>query len=66
MANLKSLKPSVTEISEDARIALVVVSRQRRIGFKTKPNKKANKKMINALSQEQKKLILEQMKEMGM
>ena len=66
MANLKSLKQSITEMSESARIQLVILSRQRRIGFKSKPKKKANKKLINKLSQDEKQFILDQMKAMGL
>lgn len=61
MANLKSLKSSITDITEAKRIELVILSRQRRIGFKSKPKKKVNKKIIGALSQEQKAEILKLM-----
>lgn len=62
MANLRNLKPSITELSHDQRVHLVTESRKRRIGFKSKPKKKVNKKIIGKLSQEQKMEILNMMK----
>ena len=39
MANLKSLKPSITELQQHERVNLIKESRQRRVGYKKKPNK---------------------------
>ncbi len=61
MANLKTLKPSITELSEKDRIALVIASRKRRLGFSKKPNKMVNKKLISKLSQKQKQELLDLM-----
>lgn len=59
LANLKDIKPSISELSQPAQVDLILASRSRREQFYKKPDKRANKKMINKLSQEQKQILLD-------
>lgn len=59
MADLKDIKPSISELSQSAQVDLILASRSRREQFYKKPDKRANKKLINKLSQEQKQIILD-------
>lgn len=65
MASLKDLKKSITEVSEGERVHIIIESRQRRIRYKSMPDKRENKKIISKLSQSDKLIILEQLEKMG-
>jgi len=65
MASLKDLKKSITEVSEGERVHIIIESRQRRIRYKSMPDKSENKKIISKLSQSDKLIILEQLEKMG-
>lgn len=59
MADLKDIKPSISELSNNEQVSLILASRKRREGFFKKPDKRANKKLLGKLSQEQKQALLD-------
>lgn len=59
MASLKDIKPSISELPDVEKVALIFASRERRKQFYNKPDKRANKKLLGKLTQAQKQLILD-------
>ena len=62
MSNLKDIKPSISELSDDEKVSLILASRERRDNFFKKPDKRSNKKLLGSLSQEQKRQLLDAIK----
>lgn len=59
MADLRDIKPSISELSDEGKVELIIASRKRRSQFYNKPDKRAQKKLIGKLSQAQKQIILD-------